>query len=162
MPRSKKILVTLTIIVVLLIVSVGGYFLFLKLTSASRFLGQYCQKEDPEINLWTCPNLYNYSGSPTKFKEDCQALGYTFYCHGMCGDGKCYSFTESEGKTCTRSKDCESNWCQPVDETCTENCEGTCSSELPPSICTSVERFTFKKVEKGKVIDKNAGGSVCK
>lgn len=160
MTRSKIILI-ITATLFIIVGSVSGFFVF-KSYSATKFLEQYCEKDDPDMNLWKCPNLYNYSGGPTKFKEDCQAIGYLFYCHGMCGDGKCYLFNESAGKTCTRSKDCESKWCQPIDETCIENCEGICSSELPPNICTSVKTFTFKKVENGKVIDKKAGGSVCK
>lgn len=160
MTRSKMIL--MVIAGLLILAGIGGTILFFEMTSDTRFLEKYCQKDDHDRNLWECSNLYNYSGGPTKFREDCQVIGYSFYCHGMCGDGKCYLFDESEGKSCQRSKDCESKWCKPVDETCTENCDGKCSGELPPNICTSVERFTFKALEKGKIIDKKAGGAACK
>jgi hypothetical protein len=129
-------------------------------TSAINFLEENCELQDGGANIWECSGLYNYSGGPRKFEEDCVAIGYLFDCSGLCAVGRCYLLS-SRNKTCLESEDCESGWCKPVDDDCTAGCSGSCSGSFPPDQCSSAEIFTFKAIERGEIVDKQAGGALC-
>ncbi len=123
-----------------------------------EFLNKNCRREDDKSHIWECVGLYNYLGGPNKFGEDCEAIGYIFHCDGNCGGGRCYLLS-SRNKDCNKADDCESGWCQPVDENCTADCVGKCSGFFPPNPC-SVSQI-FKAVENGIVVSKQAGGALC-
>lgn len=129
-------------------------------TQSIDFLEENCQLQDGGANIWECSGLYNYPGGPQKFEKDCRSIGYLFDCSGMCASGKCYLLA-SRNKNCLGSGDCESGWCKPIDENCVSGCSGRCSESFPPNQCSSAEIFTFKAIENGKIVERQAGGALC-
>ena len=128
-------------------------------SEALEFLDKYCTRERDEV--WFCNIKRGYSAENSQaFARDCEAIGYQFKCEGKCAGGYCYKFLDSNEK-CTDSLECESRQCVPSDESCKENCSGTCSDKFPPGPCGGTKKFTYKIIEKGKIIVKTAGGALC-